>query len=65
MNTWENRYDAVVVAAFETMTKNGLGRDFDECEEAIKQIKDAATNVFTEDMDDATWLIATLARVAA
>lgn len=63
MFSWENRYDAVVVAAFEVWTKNGLGNSFDENEEAIKSCRDAATNTWIEDMHDSEWLAATLARL--
>jgi hypothetical protein len=65
MDTWENRYDAVVVAAFEAWTKNGLGNTFEENEEAIKTCRDAATNAWIEGMHDGEWLAATLARLNA
>jgi hypothetical protein len=64
MNTWENRYDAVVLAAFEIWTKNGLGMGIEEREEAIKSVRDAATNTYIESMDDVTWLHATVSRLA-
>jgi hypothetical protein len=63
MNTWENRYDAVVLASFEVWTKNGLGNSFEENEDAIKSCRDAATNTWVEGINDAEWLRATLARL--
>lgn len=63
--TWETRYDAVVLAAFETWTRNGLGNSFDENEQAIKSCRDAATNAWLDGMSDCDWLAATLARLPA
>ena len=65
MLSWEIRYDAVVVAAFETVTKNGLGNSYDLNEQVIKSCRDAATNAWDEGMDDVEWIAATLKRIQA
>lgn len=63
MMTWEDRYDAVVVAAWERWTKNGLGLDTDDVEQTTKSVRDAATNVWQDGMGDMEWIAATLARL--
>jgi len=65
MSTWEIRYDAVVVAAYETWTRNGSGLDDVDCERAIKSCRDAATNVWRCGMTDADWYVETLRRLQA
>lgn len=60
---FEATRDAVITAAWETWTQNGLGLDTDEREQTTKSVADAVTNVWQPDMDDAAWLAATLARL--
>ena len=63
MLTWEQRYDVIVVHAWETWTGNGLGMDEFMREQTTKTVQDAATNVYCDDMDDMAWLKATINRL--
>jgi len=60
---YEARLDMIVMHAWETWTKNGLHMDRDMREETSKTVRDAATNVYTDEMTDAEWLAATLKRL--
>jgi hypothetical protein len=63
--SYEDRLDMVVTNAWEIWTNNGLGLDDEDCVETEKTVRDAATNVYVEGMDDGEWLDATLARLGA
>jgi hypothetical protein len=65
MPTWTDRYDTIVAHAWEAWTGNGRGLDADDREQTAKSVRDAATNAWTEGMDDMAWLRATLARLGA
>ena len=60
MSAWENRFDAVTTHAWEAWTKNGLGLDHDERENALKSVRDAANNAWIDGMTDREWLEVTL-----
>lgn len=64
MYDYETRRDTIVTHAWEIWTKNGLGLDAEDREETSKTVKDAANNAYVDDMTDAQWLDATLARLA-
>jgi hypothetical protein len=61
MIDWEARFDAVVLAVWETWTCNGARMDAEEREETLKTVRDAATNSYVERIDDGEWQAATLA----
>jgi hypothetical protein len=60
MNVFAIRRDAVITAAWEIWTKNGLRLDEDMRRETVQ---DAVNNVYVEDMSDSEWLDATLKRL--
>lgn len=55
--------DAVITAAWEAWTKNGLGLDDDDVKQTIKSVADAVNNAWEPGMSDSAWLAATLARL--
>jgi hypothetical protein len=57
---YETRRDAIVVAAWETWTKNGLGLDDDMKVQTEKSVQDAVNNAYIEGISDKDWLAATL-----
>jgi hypothetical protein len=63
MIPWEQRFDTVVTQAWEAWTNNGAGLDEDAREQTTKSVRDAATNVYVESLDDIEWLNATLTRL--
>ena len=60
---WNTRLDTVVTHAWEAWTQKGLGLDKEDREQTAKSVRDAAANVYTEDMDDEQWFQATVARL--
>ena len=60
MNVFAIRRDAVITAAWEIWTKNGLRLDEDMRREAVQ---DAVNNAYVENMSDSEWLDATLKRL--
>ena len=58
---YETSYDAIVLAAWERWTKNGLNLDDDDREQTLQSVRDAATSTWTDDKTEAMWLKATLA----
>lgn len=63
MSSWEDRLGTVTIHVWERWTKNGLNLDQDEREQTLKSVRDAATNVYVEHMDDLEWYDAALARL--
>lgn len=61
---WDARYDAVVLAVWETWTRNGARMDEQEREETLKTVRDAATNSYVDGVGDGDWQAATLALLA-
>jgi hypothetical protein len=57
---YETRRDAIVVAAWETWTKNGLDLDDDMKVQTEKSVQDAVNNAYIEGISDKDWLAATL-----
>jgi hypothetical protein len=51
----------VVTHAWEAWKR--LGLDEEDREQTAKSVRDAAANVYTEDMDDEQWFQATVARL--
>ena len=62
---WENRFDAIVVHAWEAWTKNGLGLDQDDIEQTVKTVQDAANNAWLDGMTDCQWLTETMRQLEA
>jgi hypothetical protein len=62
--SYEDRLDMIVTHAWEIWTNNGMKADSQaECDELTKTVQDAASNVYTDELDDAGWLAATLTRL--
>jgi hypothetical protein len=63
MMTLEQRFDTIVVHAWEAWTKNGFGLDDEAREETTKTVRDAVNNEYCDDLTDSEWLAATLKRL--
>ncbi len=63
--TYENRLDMITTHAWETWTANGLNLDDEMREQTAKSVRDAATNTYTDNINDTDWLAATLKRLNA
>ena len=59
----EQRLEMIVVAAWETWTKNGLNLDDDLQIETTKTVQDAAADEYYVGINDADWLTGTLRRL--
>ena len=65
MQTFETRFDTIVMHVWERWTGNGSCLDADDIEQTIKSVRDAATNTYVESMSDQQWYDATLMRLEA
>ena len=63
MDEYETLRDQVVLSAWERWTKNGLGLDFDDREQTLKSVRDAAANTYQEGFSATEWIIAILSRL--
>jgi hypothetical protein len=58
--SYETRLDMIVMHAWETWTKNGLGMDKDQWTETTKTVQDKANNAYHDGITDTAWLAETL-----
>jgi len=59
-SNYAQMFDTVVAHAAETYTGNFRDMDAEQSEEAIKTVRDKATNAYQDGMTDIEWLNATL-----
>src|SRR5262245_34288058 len=58
------RRELIVIYAWQTWTRNGLGLDADRRRETEQAVQHAANNTYFEGISTPDWLAATLARLA-
>lgn len=56
MYSYEERFDMVVMNAWEIITNNGLGLDDEMSEHYVKAIRDKTANNYFEDISNKEWL---------
>ncbi len=60
---YKKRRDAIVEAAYNAWTDNGLGLDLDASTQAVKTVQDAVNNSHVDGISNRDWLAASLKRL--